>query len=136
MSGYSCCFWQSLGYFVFSSKRVKYSAILVLLSRNNDNLDSRASELLFIILTFMLYLYWFHFPYIAKRLPNLVNAKWLWTISLGIWANQKPRTISWVISEIMGYQIIMIWRKFRRNSGIEWDIQKDGGCPSCQNSAS
>ena len=89
-----------------------------------------------IILTFMLYLYWFHFPYIAKRLPNLVNAKWLWTISLGIWANQKPRTISCVISEIMGYQIIMIRRKFRRNYGIDWDIQKDGGCPSCQNSVS
>ena len=70
-------------------------AILVLLSRNNGNLDSRASELPSIIFTFMLYLYWCHFPYIAKRPPNLVNAKWLWRISLGIWANQKPRTTSW-----------------------------------------
>ena len=80
-------------------------------------------------------LYWCHFPYIAKRLPNLVNAGWLWRISLGIWANQKPRTISGVISEIMGFQIIMTWRKLRRNYGIGWDIQKDGGCPSCQKSA-
>ena len=117
-------------------KTCKIFRILVLLSRNNDNLDSRASELPFIILTFMLYLYWCHFPYIAKRPPNLVNARWLWRISLGIWANQKPRTISWVISEIMGFQIIMIWRKLRRNYGIDWDIQKDGGCPSCQKSAS
>ena len=100
------------------------------------SIDSRASELLSIILTFMLYLYWCHFPHIAKRLPNLVNARWLWRISLGIWANQKPRTISWAISQIMGFPIIIIWRKFWRNYGIDWDIQKDGGCPSGQKSAS
>ena len=100
------------------------------------SIDSRASELLSIILTFMLYLYWCHFPHIAKRLPNLVNARWLWRISLGIWANQKPRTISWAISEIMVFPIIIIWRKLWRNYGIDWDIQKDGGFPSCQKSAS
>ena len=37
--------------------------------------------------------YWCQFSGYCKHLTNLVNANWLWRISLGIWANQKLRNI-------------------------------------------
>ena len=37
--------------------------------------------------------YWCQFSGYCKHLTNLVNADWLWRISLGIWANQKLRNI-------------------------------------------
>ena len=37
--------------------------------------------------------YWCQFSGYCKHLINLVNANWLWRISLGIWGNQKLRNI-------------------------------------------